>query len=361
MGKRIAYAMIAAAKRDDEFSETLKRETNADMAFVDWGFDKCAERRGFRNMMKAAESGDAIVVSGIEKLALSVGEFAAIAKEFKRRNIRFVCVKGGIDTGKEAGVDPVDFLETLVEAEQAWRIQKFGESAGRARTKGRPKVYIEEIDKIYNLWKNEDLSLSIAAKNLGTARSTIYTKLKEYEKTGMSGTAERRNGGTTNGIERHERKRHGMSDERRQGKGGFKMSYANNGIHICNANGFAVTLHENNWFVFWDSMDRRMFAMRIPYRRLDQADVNNVIYDVSREAARFCFGDKGFDIGKTIMPKTMGIRQSQHGYDIFVRFSHGRTAIAAEFFMGCGPAAYYVAAEAARLYEKNLKPRKKQA
>ena len=181
MGDVLGYARVSTGDQDVA-GQTLRLErAGALKVFTDVRSGKTMERPGLEALLTYSRKGDTLAVVRLDRLGRSLGELLAMVALLKERGIDLVSLEEKIDTASAAGelvfhvFGAIAHFERRLIAERT----KDGIPAARARGKhpGRQPVDLEKVAAALKLVE-AGLSPTVAARQLGLGRSTVYREVK---------------------------------------------------------------------------------------------------------------------------------------------------------------------------------------
>jgi len=181
MGDVLGYARVSTGDQDVA-GQTLRLErAGAFKVFTDVRSGKTMERPGLEALLAYSRKGDTLAVVRLDRLGRSLGELLAMVALLKERGIDLVSLEEKIDTASAAGelvfhvFGAIAHFERRLIAERT----KDGIAAARARGKhpGRQPVDLEKVAAALKLME-AGLSPTVAARQLGLRRSTVYREVK---------------------------------------------------------------------------------------------------------------------------------------------------------------------------------------
>jgi DNA invertase Pin-like site-specific DNA recombinase len=181
MGDVLGYARVSTGDQDVA-GQTLRLErAGALKFFTDVRSGKTMERPGLEALLTYSRKGDTLAVVRLDRLGRSLGELLAMVALLKERGIDLVSLEEKIDTASAAGelvfhvFGAIAHFERRLIAERT----KDGIAAARARGKhpGRQPVDLEKVAAALKLME-AGLSPTVAARQLGLGRSTVYHEVK---------------------------------------------------------------------------------------------------------------------------------------------------------------------------------------
>jgi DNA invertase Pin-like site-specific DNA recombinase len=180
MGAILGYARVSTGDQDVAGQTLRLTKTGAIKVFSDVRSGKTMERPGFEALLAYARDGDTLAVVRLDRLGRSLGELLTTVAMLKERGIALLSLEERIDTNSAAGelifhvFGAIAHFERRLIAERA----KDGIATARARGKrpGRLPIDPEKVAAALELVK-AGLSPTVAARQLGLGRSTVYREV----------------------------------------------------------------------------------------------------------------------------------------------------------------------------------------
>jgi DNA invertase Pin-like site-specific DNA recombinase len=194
MGDIVGYARVSTGDQDVAGQKLRLEKAGAIKVFIDVRSGRTMERPGLEALLAYARKGDTLAVVRLDRLGRSLGELLAMVALLKERGIDLVSLEEKIDTASAAGelvfhvFGAIAHFERRLIAERT----KDGIAAARARGKhlGRQPVDLEKVAAALKLVE-AGLSPTVAARQLGLGRSTVYREVKLAALIGFRGDGER--------------------------------------------------------------------------------------------------------------------------------------------------------------------------
>jgi DNA invertase Pin-like site-specific DNA recombinase len=180
MGAILGYARVSTSDQDVAGQTLRLTQAGALKVFSDTRSGRTMERPGLEALLAYARDGDTLAVVRLDRLGSSLGELLAAVAMLKKRGIALLSLEERIDTNSAAGelvfhvFGAIAHFERRLIAERT----KDGIAAARARGKhpGRQPLDPEKIAAALELVK-AGLSPTVAARQLGLGRSTVYREV----------------------------------------------------------------------------------------------------------------------------------------------------------------------------------------
>jgi DNA invertase Pin-like site-specific DNA recombinase len=180
MGAILGYARVSTGDQDVAGQKLRLTKAGAIKVFSDVRSGKTMERPGFEALLAYAREGDTLAVVRLDRLGRSLGELLTTVAMLKEHGIALLSLEERIDTNSAAGelifhvFGAIAHFERRLIAERT----KDGIAAARARGKrpGRQPMDPERVAAALELVK-AGLSPTVAARQLGLGRSTVYREV----------------------------------------------------------------------------------------------------------------------------------------------------------------------------------------
>jgi DNA invertase Pin-like site-specific DNA recombinase len=180
MGGILGYARVSTSDQDVAGQTTRLTEAGAIKVFTDVRSGKTMERPGLEALLAYARDGDTLAVVRLDRLGRSLGELLTTVAMLKERGIALLSLEERIDTNSAAGELVFHVFGAIAHFERRLIAERTrdGIAAARARGKrpGRHPLDPEKIAAALELVK-AGLSPTVAARQLGLGRSTVYREV----------------------------------------------------------------------------------------------------------------------------------------------------------------------------------------
>ena len=180
MGGILGYARVSTGDQDVAGQTMRLTEAGAIKVFSDVRSGKTMERPGLEALLAYARKGDTLSVVRLDRLGRSLGELLTTVAMLKERGIALLSLEERIDTNSAAGELVFHVFGAIAHFERRLIAERTrdGIAAARARGKrpGRHPLDPEKIAAALELVK-AGLSPTVAARQLGLGRSTVYREV----------------------------------------------------------------------------------------------------------------------------------------------------------------------------------------
>jgi DNA invertase Pin-like site-specific DNA recombinase len=141
-------------------------------------------RQELRSLLDFIRSGDALVVTRIDRLARSMKDLQDIVHELKAKGVVLRATEQPIDTSTAAGKAFFDMLGVFAEFETNLRHERQSEGIAAAKAKGvyrgrKPKLDLAEVARLHA----SGLGATEIGRKLGVTRVSVYRALAKAEAT----------------------------------------------------------------------------------------------------------------------------------------------------------------------------------
>lgn len=173
---KIGYARVSSTGQNEAAQVDILNRNGVEEVFVEKASGTSRNGRpALASAIKFARKGDALVVTRLDRLARSVPDLHAIAKELQSKNVDLVVTEQSIDTTTPTGRLMFNMLGAIAEFETDLRRERQMEGIAKAKSenryKGRP-VTVDAEAIVAALTAGD--KPSAVAKRFNVARSTVY-------------------------------------------------------------------------------------------------------------------------------------------------------------------------------------------
>lgn len=196
--KQYGYVRVSSKDQNPERQITAMLESGIypKNIFIDKTSGKDFDRTEYRKLIKKLKSGDLLVIKSIDRLGRN---YAEILEEWRKitktieANIQVLdmpLLNTNVQHDNLTGVFVADLvlqiLAYVAETERAFIKQRQAEGIAIAKENG-VRFGAERIEtpldfeKYYELWKSGEVSIRIAATELGMSKSTFFRRCKELD------------------------------------------------------------------------------------------------------------------------------------------------------------------------------------
>lgn len=184
--ERIGYVRVSTSGQNTVRQEVMMEQLGVNRVYIEYASGKNCERPKLQEMLNYVREGDTIIVESFSRLARNTKDLLEIVEELKDKRVSFISKKENVDTDTPQGRLTLTLFGAISEFERDCILERQREGIAIAkkqgRLTGRRLIEIGDIETIYTDWKKGTLNLTGKAKELGVSRSTLFNRLKSYDK-----------------------------------------------------------------------------------------------------------------------------------------------------------------------------------
>lgn len=141
---------------------------------------KLAGRDELKTLLEFMREGDTLVVTRLDRLARSLEDLSAIARQLQAKGVSLMATEQPVDTSNAAGKAFFQMLGVFAEFETNLRRERQMEGIAKAKANGVYKGRKASIDpaEVQRLHQVEGLGATEIARKLGIARTSVYRVLE---------------------------------------------------------------------------------------------------------------------------------------------------------------------------------------
>lgn len=196
--KKYGYIRVSTKEQnpDRQLAALQEFDIPKENIYLDQMSGKDFRRPQYQRLTKALRKGDLLIIKSIDRLGRNYGEileqWRTITKE-TGADIRVIdmpllntdTVQGDL-TGVFISDLVLQILAYVAETERAFIRQRQAEGIAAAKARGikfgRPsRTLPENFDKVYQRWREQEISVAEAAAECGMPRSTFHDKAQKYK------------------------------------------------------------------------------------------------------------------------------------------------------------------------------------
>lgn len=180
---KIGYARVSTTDQNLESQITLLKEAGCEKIFEDVISGSKTERKGLKECLEYARTGDSIVIYKLDRLGRSLKELLTLIDDLKKREITLIILSQNIDTSTSTGKLMLQLFGMIAEFERELIRERTmaGLKSARARGKVGGRKYLLTKDKIENLkliHSAGKTSIAEICRMFGIKKPTLYKYLK---------------------------------------------------------------------------------------------------------------------------------------------------------------------------------------
>lgn len=184
---KLGYVRVSTVEQNEERQLETMRKFEVKKIFSEKISAKDVNRPKLQELLEFAREGDTIFIHDFSRLARNTQDLLNIVEKLNSKGVQLVSSKENIDTNTPTGkllltvIGAISEFERLILHERQKEGVKIAKKKGLY--KGRKPVKVENFKQHYTRWKNQEVSKSQLARELGISRQTLYTLFDKYEKT----------------------------------------------------------------------------------------------------------------------------------------------------------------------------------
>lgn len=185
---KIGYIRVSTAEQETARQEELMKVLGVEKVFMEKLSGKDTNRPAFQQMMDYLREGDELYVESISRLSRSIRDLLKTIDSLNAKGVKFISQKESIDTSTPQGRFMLSVFAALSELEREQTLQRQREGIEIAKAngkyKGRQPIKIDEVkfEKLYHLWKRNEITAVEFQKRIGLKPNTFYRRVKQFEK-----------------------------------------------------------------------------------------------------------------------------------------------------------------------------------
>lgn len=188
MSRTFVYARVSTADQTTEnqvieiSSAGFQVESKRIVSECVSGSVPASERAGFRKLLDRLEQGDVLIVTKLDRLGRNAMDVRQTVEKLAETGVRVHCLAlGGIDLTSPAGKMTMGVITAVAEFERDLIIERTQAGLARAKaegkTLGRKPALTDEQKGIARQRRDQGVTVSEIARDLGTTRQTVLRAL----------------------------------------------------------------------------------------------------------------------------------------------------------------------------------------
>lgn len=183
----IGYVRVSTQEQNEDRQLTIMEQYKADKVFTEKISGKNTDRPQLKKMLEYVREGDTLVIESYSRLARSTKDLINLVEQLKSKGVNLISTKENIDTSTPQGRLMFTIFAGLAEFERECTLQRQAEGIAEAKKRGvykgrqRIEVDTDTFTKVYDEWKQGNITARTAMQKLGLSANTFYRRVKEYE------------------------------------------------------------------------------------------------------------------------------------------------------------------------------------
>ena len=183
----IGYVRVSTQEQNEDRQLTIMEQYKADKIFTEKISGKNTDRPQLKKMLEYVREGDTLVIESYSRLARSTKDLINLVEQLKSKGVNLISTKENIDTSTPQGRLMFTIFAGLAEFERECTLQRQAEGIAEAKKRGvykgrqRIEVDTDTFTKVYDEWKQGNITARTAMQKLGLSANTFYRRVKEYE------------------------------------------------------------------------------------------------------------------------------------------------------------------------------------
>lgn len=180
---KIGYARVSTPEQPLDSQMDILTKHGCEKIFTDIISGSKMERKGLKEMLEYARSGDCIVIFKLDRLGRNLKELLNLVSSFEKKGIELFVISQNIDTKTTTGRMLFNILGTVAEFERDLireRVQAGLKSArARGRVGGRPQALTsQQVENLRAIYETKKVSIKEICEMFKIKKPTLYKYLK---------------------------------------------------------------------------------------------------------------------------------------------------------------------------------------
>jgi DNA invertase Pin-like site-specific DNA recombinase len=186
----VGYARVSTVEQDAGFAAQLEElnRVGCEKVFSEKVSSVATRRTQLDAALQFNREGDVFVVTRLDRLARSVGDFVRISEALDRKKVSLRVLAMGLDTGNASGRLMLNVLSSVAQFEREVMLERQREGIAKAKAagkyKGRKATARAKADDVIARFKAGQRAADIASA-AGIGRASCYRILAEAGLTGI--------------------------------------------------------------------------------------------------------------------------------------------------------------------------------
>ena len=188
----IAYIRVSSDDQNTARQEELFKDMDIDKYYIEKVSGKnIGDRPELIKMMDYVREGDTVIVESISRFGRSLPDLLSLINQLNDKGVQFKSLKeGDMDTTTPTGKLVFNIFSCLSEFERETIRQRQAEGIAAAKKRGvyrgRARIDVDEreFEKLYQQWREGDITKQYICKKLRISLATFDRRAKKYRETG---------------------------------------------------------------------------------------------------------------------------------------------------------------------------------
>ena len=186
MKMKVGYVRVSTIGQHEDRQLEALQEIGMDKTYMEKVSGKNMEREQLKLLLDFVREGDTVYVGDFSRISRSTEDLLKIINTLTEKKVQLVSLKENFDTSTPTGKLMVTMIGAINEFERENLLERQREGISIAKRqgkyKGRQKKKLENLDSVYQEWKQGNLTVTSACNLLGISRVTFYNRVKDIEK-----------------------------------------------------------------------------------------------------------------------------------------------------------------------------------
>lgn len=185
----LAYIRVSTVEQNLLRQEVaIKENIKIDKWFLEKASAKNRERPELNGLLDYIREGDSIYIHSLDRLARNTKDLLNIVETLDQKKVKLYSIKDNFDFNSSTGKFMMTILGAVAELEYNITKERRNEGIALAKKKGiykgRKPVELnkQQFKELYLDWEKGYITKKEMAKRLNISRSTLYRRIKKYNK-----------------------------------------------------------------------------------------------------------------------------------------------------------------------------------
>ena len=186
MNQLIGYARVSSLSQNLDSQIDHLKSVGCELIFEDKICGSSKEREGWNELIRYIRKGDTLVITELSRMSRSLSHLLEIVDNLNQKQVQFKSLRENIDTSTATGRAFISIMGAISQMEMEIKKERVeaGREVAKARGKsgGRPRIDQDKLEQARILYKNSDKSAGEVCKSFGFSKRTLFTYMKNYQK-----------------------------------------------------------------------------------------------------------------------------------------------------------------------------------